>query len=68
MTDGPPGAQCRRCDSRDIECADSTGGVVDGRFTEKYLCNDCGATGSISGRAEEPAKEWRARGDLFGDS
>jgi hypothetical protein len=65
MTD-PARMQCAQCDSEDIDCISSTGAVdEDGRFTEKLTCNDCGATGSISGRTEHRQDKWRCSGELF---
>jgi hypothetical protein len=64
MTD-PAKMQCGECHSYEIVCRNSTGAVEDGRFTEKFLCDDCGATGTISGRAEEPPRQWTTSGGLF---
>jgi hypothetical protein len=64
MTD-PANLVCDECDNDEIKCRKSTGGVDDGKFTERFICRHCGATGTITGRAENQPQDWRTRGDLF---
>jgi hypothetical protein len=61
----PANLSCDECDCDKIKCRKSTGGTDEGKFTERYICEYCGATGTITGRAENPPRDWRSRGDLF---
>lgn len=56
---------CGNCGSTEIRCVDSEGAVMSGPFTEEYECQQCGATGTISGRAEDTGDEWERSGEVF---
>jgi hypothetical protein len=56
---------CEFCGSKDIEITKSSGGVDSGQFTEHYVCEGCGETGRIIGRAEQPVEKWEYRGRIF---
>lgn len=51
------------CDHNAAQCIDSTGGIERGHFVEVYEC-ECGATGRISGHAENPST-WVRTGEVF---
>jgi hypothetical protein len=36
-----------------------------GNFTEQYKCDNCGATGTISGREEDRPENWNKYGRCF---
>jgi len=55
---------CKNCGGA-TELVDSSGGVTEGRFREKYQCIECGAHGWIKGEAGEPAESWNKTGMLF---
>jgi len=57
---------CKQCNGA-LELTQSSGGVKEGQFTEQYKCVQCGATGRISGHAEDPAHQWRHSGRAFND-
>jgi hypothetical protein len=52
------------CDHTAAHVVDSEGGITEGKFVERYSC-PCGATGTIRGRAEEPAEHWSRTGEIF---
>jgi hypothetical protein len=52
------------CDHTNAKVIESTGGITEGHFTEHYKC-PCGATGTVTGRAEQPASEWNRSGEVF---
>ncbi len=56
----------RTCDHSAAQVVDSQGGTTEGRFKEKYEC-PCGATGYVSGNAEEPPQQWNRWGRVFDD-
>jgi len=53
------------CDHSAARVVDSEGGITEGEFVEHYECPNCGGTGTIRGRAEEPAKNWSRTGEIF---
>jgi hypothetical protein len=53
-----------QCDHSAAQCVESTGGLKRGRFCEEYRC-ECGATGQVRGRAEDPPQEWQRYGEVF---
>lgn len=52
------------CDHSMARCVDSTDPKDEGRFIEHYEC-PCGATGTITGREEDPVHEWTRSGRVF---
>lgn len=56
---------CGSCGSSAVELTENTGGTTSGRFSERYECETCGATGSISGEASAPPADWRRSGRVF---
>jgi hypothetical protein len=56
---------CDVCDSQKIRIKKSSGGITSGQFTERYVCDGCGATGRIIGRAEQAPAQWSYRGRIF---
>lgn len=55
-----------QCNHDKAELVESSGGVKEGTFTERYKC-PCGATGTIRGDAEAPATEWTRTGRVFNE-
>ena len=60
----PPNGGSKMCDHTAAHVVDSEGGITEGKFVEQYEC-PCGATGTIRGRAEEPAEHWSRTGEIF---
>lgn len=58
--------RCDACGEGPVALEDSTGGTTEGRFTERYECQFCGATGRIEGEAGAPSSTWSRRGRVFG--
>jgi transposase-like protein len=55
---------CKQCGGA-TELVDETGGVENGRFREEYRCVACGATGTVTGKAEASPPEWTRVGRVF---
>jgi hypothetical protein len=56
---------CNQCGSLNVTVEESSGGVKSGNFREKHECQNCGATGTIKGNAEDPADSWTRYGSVF---
>jgi len=53
-----------QCDHSAAMIVEQSGGTKEGAFVEQYEC-PCGATGTITGQADEPPKHWNRTGEVF---
>lgn len=56
---------CQSCGSDDINVTSSTGEDIEGEFKERYYCNNCGANGTVKGKAQDGPNDWSFGGELF---
>jgi len=56
---------CGECGSDLVKPVDVDEPQDEGRFMEKWECQYCGATGTVSGREEQPPSEWNKYGGAF---
>ena len=52
------------CNHEMAKCVETTEPKAEGRFVEYYECQ-CGATGTIRGREEQPPNAWKKTGEVF---
>jgi len=52
------------CDHSVAEIVEQSGGTKEGAFVEHYECQ-CGATGTIRGKADNPVEQWNRTGEVF---
>lgn len=56
---------CANCGSAAVELVDESGATGSGPFTETWECGHCGARGTVTGDAAEPAQRWTRTGGVF---
>jgi len=56
---------CAACNQGPVHLEDSTGGVEAGKFVEEYECENCGATGEITGNTYTTPANWMYSGEVF---
>jgi len=54
------------CDHEMAKCVDTQDPSENtGSFTEDWKCPNCGATGTIYGKEEQPPNQWDKVGEVF---
>jgi len=56
---------CQKCNAPTVVPVDVDEPSDEGYFMEKWECETCGATGTVSGREEQPPSEWNKYGACF---